>query len=176
MSDNEKSENQKPESQQTEKEVQDTPKEGERHFSIQKIYVKDISFETPHSPVIFTEAWKPDVNMQMGNTAKALGDGVHEVTLSLTVTTKLGEKTAYLAEVQQAGIFKISGFDKKALSAMMGSYCPNILFPFAREAVCDLVTRGGFPQLLLSPVNFDALYMEYLQRSAKQAEDNESKH
>jgi len=171
MSDNENSENNKPE-----KENQGTPKEGERRFLIQKIYVKDISFETPNSPMIFTEAWKPDVNMQMGNTAKVLSEGVHEVTLSLTVTVKLGEKTAYLAEAQQAGIFNISGYDKKALSAMLGSYCPNILFPFAREALCDLVTRGGFPQLLLSPVNFDALYMEYLQQSAKQAEDSESKH
>ena len=114
--------------------------------------------------------------MQMGNSAVALSEGVHEVTLSLTVTAKLGEKTAYLAEVQQSGIFNISGYEKKDISAMVGSYCPNILFPFAREALCDLVTKGGFPQLLLSPVNFDALYMEYMQQAEKQAEKAKSKH
>ena len=148
----------------------------ERHFQIQKIYVKDISFETPNSPMIFTEGWKPDVNMQMGNTAVVLSEGVHEVTLSLTVTAKLGEKTAYLAEIQQAGIFNISGYEKKDVSAMVGSYCPNILFPFAREALCDLVVKGGFPQLLLSPVNFEALYMEYMQAAEKQASKVKSKH
>ena len=149
---------------------------GEKRFLIQKIYVKDLSFETPNSPKIFTEAWKPEVNMQMSNTALVLSEGVHEVTLSLTVTVKLGEKTAYLAEVQQAGIFNIAGYGKKELSAMVGSYCPNILFPFAREALSDIVTRGGFPQLLLSPVNFDALYNEYMQQAEKQAATVKAKH
>ena len=148
----------------------------EKRFMIQKIYVKDVSFETPNSPKIFTEAWKPEVNMQMGNTAVVLSEGVHEVTLSLTVTAKLGDKTAYLAEVQQSGIFNISGYEKKDVAAMVGSYCPNILFPFAREALCDLVTKGGFPQLLLSPVNFDALYTEYVQQAEKQAAKVKSKH
>jgi len=155
---------------------QDQPSAAEKRFMIQKIYVKDISFETPNSPKIFTEAWKPEVNMQMGNTAVVLSEGVHEVTLSLTVTAKLGEKTAYLAEVQQSGIFNISGYEKKDVTAMVGSYCPNILFPFAREALCDLVVKGGFPQLLLSPVNFDALYTEYMQQAEKQAAKVKSKH
>lgn len=159
-----------------EPEKQEKSKAPERHFQIQKVYVKDVSFETPNSPKIFTEAWKPEVNMQMGNSAVVLSEGVHEVTLSITVTTKLGDSTAYLAEVQQAGIFNISGFDKKDTSAMVGSYCPTILFPFAREALCDLVTRGGFPQLLLSPVNFEALYMEYMQNARKQAAKADSKH
>lgn len=152
------------------------PSQGEKRFMIQKIYVKDVSFETPNSPQIFTEAWKPEVNMQMGNTAVVLSEGVHEVTLSLTVTAKLGEKTAYLAEVQQSGIFNISGYGNKEISAMVGSYCPNILFPFAREALSDIVTKGGFPQLLLSPVNFDALYNEYMQQAEKQAATVKSKH
>ena len=155
---------------------QDESPAPERHFQIQKIYVKDVSFETPNSPMIFTEVWKPEVNMQMGNAAVVLSEGVHEVTLSITVTAKLGEKTAYLAEVQQAGIFNISGYEKKDVSAMVGSYCPNILFPFAREAMCDLVVKGGFPQLLLSPVNFDALYVEYMQAAEKQASKVKSKH
>ena len=155
---------------------QEQPKAAEKHFMIQKIYVKDLSFETPNSPQIFTEAWKPEVNMQMGNTAVVLSEGVHEVTLSLTVTAKLGEKTAYLAEVQQSGIFNISGYENNDVSALVGSNCPNILFPFAREALCDLVTKGGFPQLLLSPVNFNALYMEYMQQAEKQAAKVKSKH
>jgi len=160
----------------SESKKQDESQATEKRFQIQKIYVKDISFETPNSPVIFTEAWKPDVNMQMGNSAVVLSEGVHEVTLALTVTAKLGEKTAYLAEVQQAGIFNIFGYEKNDVAAMVGSYCPNILFPFAREALCDLVTKGGFPQLLLSPVNFDALYMDYMQAAEKQASKVKSKH
>jgi len=155
---------------------QEQPKADEKRFIIQKVYVKDISFETPNSPQIFTEAWKPEVNMQIGNTAMVLNEGVHEVTLSLTITAKIGEKTAYLAEVQQSGIFNISGYENKEVSAMVGSYCPNILFPFAREALCDLVTKGGFPQLLLSPVNFDALYSDYMQQAEKQASKVKSKH
>lgn len=141
---------------------------GGKQFAIQKVYVQDISFETPNTPQIFQEKWEPETNMQLGNKAVVLADGVHEVTLSITVTAKIGDKTAYLAEIQQSGIFNISGYDQNELSAMVGSYCPSILFPFAREAIADLVTRGGFPQLLLSPVNFDALYAEYAKQQQKQ--------
>lgn len=146
----------------------------EKQFVIQKIYVRDISFETPNSPHIFQEKWEPETNMQLGNKAVVLAEGVHEVILSVTVTAKIGDKTAYLAEVQQSGIFNISGYEADDLAAMVGSYCPNILFPFARETIADLVTRGGFPQLLLSPVNFDALYHEYAQQQKRQQEGGES--
>jgi len=146
----------------------------EKQFVIQKIYVRDISFETPNSPHIFQEKWEPETNMQLGNKAVVLAEGVHEVILSVTVTAKIGDKTAYLAEVQQSGIFNISGYAPDDLAAMVGSYCPNILFPFARETIADLVTRGGFPQLLLSPVNFDALYHEYAQQQKRQQEGGES--
>ena len=139
-----------------------------KQFAIQKVYVRDISFETPNSPLIFQEKWEPETNMQLGNKALVLAEGVHEVMLSVTVTAKLGDKTAYLVEVQQCGIFNIAGYDPEELPAIVGSVCPNILFPFAREAVADLVTRGGFPPLLLSPVNFDALYAEYAQQQRKQ--------
>jgi len=142
-----------------------------RQFAIQKIYVRDLSFETPNTPHIFQEKWEPETNMQLGNKAIVLAEGVHEVTLSVTVTAKIGEKTAYLAEVQQCGIFNISGYDQQELPPIVGSLCPNILFPFAREAISDLVTRGGFPQLLLSPVNFDALFAEYTQQQKQQAGD-----
>ena len=144
-----------------------------KQFAIQKVYVRDISFETPNSPLIFQEKWEPETNMQLGNKAVVLAEGVHEVMLSVTVTAKIADKTAYLVEVQQCGIFNIAGYDPKELPAIVGSVCPNILFPFAREAVADLVTRGGFPPLLLSPVNFDALYAEYAQQQRQQQSDGQ---
>src|SRR3990172_4628071 len=109
--------------------------ETQNQFVIQKIYVKDMSFETPNSPIIFREKWEPEVNLQLSNAAVALSENTHEVTLTLMVTAKLGDKTAYLVEVQQAGIFNITGSDQKHISALLGSYCPNLLFPFAREAI-----------------------------------------
>ncbi|HED39204.1 MAG TPA: protein-export chaperone SecB [Chromatiales bacterium] len=146
---------------------------GGKQFSIQKIYVRDISFETPNTPLVFQEKWEPETNMQLGNKATVLAEGVHEVILSVTVTAKLGDKTAYLAEVQQCGIFNITGYEQNELPPIVGSLCPNILFPFAREAIADLVTRGGFPQLLLSPVNFDALFAEYAAQQQKQQNGEE---
>ncbi len=146
---------------------------GGKQFSIQKIYVRDISFETPNTPLVFQEKWEPETNMQLGNKATVLAEGVHEVILSVTVTAKLGDKTAYLAEVQQCGIFNITGYEQNELPPIVGSLCPNILFPFAREAIADLVSRGGFPQLLLSPVNFDALFAEYAAQQQKQQNGEE---
>jgi len=134
-------------------------------FVIQKIYVKDVSFETPNSPAIFTETkWEPAVNVQLNSRAAPMADQMHEVVLSVTVTAKLGDKTAYLVEVQQAGVFRAEGFEQAQLNHLLGSFCPNILFPYVREAISDMVTRGGFPQLLLAPVNFDALYAQHLQQ------------
>ncbi|MGD8926782.1 MAG: protein-export chaperone SecB, partial [Thioalkalispiraceae bacterium] len=135
-------------------------------FNIQKIYTKDISFESPNCPTIFTEEWKPANNLDLNTNATPIGENTYEVVLSLTVTTKLGDNTAYLCEIHQAGIFYISGFEDSDLHAMLGSFCPNILFPYAREAVSDIVTRGGFPQLLLAPINFDALYAQHMQEQA----------
>ena len=141
----------------------------EREFGIQKIYCKDMSFETPNSPDIFREQWQPEINLQLGNEAIVLDEGIHEVTLSITVTAKLGDKTAFLVEIKQAGIFNISGYEDAELGPMVGAFCPNILFPYAREAISDLVARGGFPQLLLAPVNFDALYQQHMQEQAETA-------
>lgn len=129
-------------------------------FALQKIYIKDVSFETPHSPGIFTEDWTPAVNMQLSSEARHLNDEAAEIVLTVTVTTTLGEKTAYLVETHIAGIFLFKGFPGEVVEQMVATVCPNILFPFARELVCDLVTRGGFPQLLLAPVNFEALYAQ----------------
>ncbi|MFT5425572.1 MAG: preprotein translocase subunit SecB [Gammaproteobacteria bacterium] len=144
-------------------------------FAPQKIYVKDLSFETPHSPSIFKAEWNPLVNMNLNSEANPMDDKLYEVVLTITVTVKMGEKTAYLVEARQAGIFHIDGFPEDIITRMVAIVCPNILFPFARELVSDLVTRGGFPQLLLAPVNFDALYEQQQQNSAPSA-DAETKH
>ncbi len=132
-------------------------------FALQKIYLKDISFETPNSPAVFTEKWEPTVNVELQSSGKALAENVHDVVLTVTVTAKLGDKTAYLVEVQQAGVFTVAGFGDEERAHMLGSFCPGILFPYAREAISDLVAKGGFPQMLLGPVNFDAMYSEHLQ-------------
>ena len=145
-----------------------TNEEIQQQFAMQKIYVKDISFETPNSPDVFTKEWKPDVNVELDTKGKTIAEDVHEVVLGVTVTVKIGDQVAYLAEIQQAGIFTIKGFADNDRSAMLGSYCPSVLFPFAREMVSDLVTKGGFPQLLLAPVNFDAIYQQHLQRVSEQ--------
>ncbi|MBI2994336.1 MAG: protein-export chaperone SecB [Gammaproteobacteria bacterium] len=138
-------------------------------FGIQKIYVKDLSFETPNSPDTFQKEWNPSVNMDVANTARPLSDKLFEVVLSVTVTVRFAETTVYLTEVQQAGIFHIEGFPKAAVNRILATLCPNILFPFAREVVADLAMRGGFPQLLLAPMNFDALYAQHLREEAARA-------
>lgn len=145
--------------------------EEERQFVLQKIYVKDISFETPNSPEVFTEKWEPNVNIELNTNGKQISEGTHEVVLGITVTAKIGDKTAYLCEIHQAGVFTIQGFPQQEFGPMLGSYCPNLLFPYAREAISDLVIKGGFPQMLLAPVNFDAIYMDHLKR---QQEENKS--
>mgnify|MGYP000293274152 CR=1 FL=1 len=137
-------------------------------FGIQKIYVKDISFEAPNSPQSFTEEWNPKSNLELNTNAQGIAEHTFEVVLSITLTVKNNDKTAYLVEVQQAGIFTIQGFGDSELRGMLGSFCPNILFPYAREAISDIVTRGGFPQMLLTPINFDALYQQHLQQQAAQ--------
>ena len=115
---------------------------GQKQFSIQKIYVKDMSFETPNSPAVFTQDWKPEINLELNSKATSVAEGMHEVVLSLTVTAKLGDTTAYLAEVQQAGIFAMIGFSQEETAPMLGAFCPGTLYPYAREAVSDLVARG----------------------------------
>jgi preprotein translocase subunit SecB len=146
--------------------------EGDRRggFAIHKIYIRDVSFETPHSPEAFQEQWQPSVNMDLGNAARGLDNDYYEVVLTVTVTVKSGEKTVYLVEVQQAGIFHIEGFPEEAVNHMTATTCPNILFPFAREMISDLVVRGGFPQLLLAPVNFEALYLQQQQQQSESGE------
>jgi preprotein translocase subunit SecB len=144
-------------------------------FMIQKIYTKDISFETPSSPEVFREEWKPELDLQLTNEYKQLDDNNHDVTLVATVTAKLGDKTAFLIEVKQAGIFSLIGYSNEEMGPLIGNHCPNILFPYLREVISDIVIKGGFPQLVLAPVNFDALYMNQLEQ-AKQAAAKETTH
>jgi len=139
--------------------------ENAANFAIEKIYLKDVSFEAPTAPAVFTQDWSPEINMELNTKANPIDDSIFEVELMVTVTAKQQDVTGFLVEVKQCGIFKISGMEDANLNGMLGAFCPNILFPYAREAISDLVTKGGFPQLLLAPVNFDALYAQHIEQS-----------
>jgi preprotein translocase subunit SecB len=136
----------------------------EKKFLIRKIYTKNISFESPNSPQIFTQEFEPKMDVNLNVESSGLDESVYHVLIRLTVTVKVHDKVAFLCEVEQAGIFALTGFSESELSYLLGSQCPTTLFPFAREAVSDLVVRGGFPQLLVDPVNFDALYANHMQQ------------
>ena len=137
---------------------------------LQKVYVKDASFEAPSAPAIFQEDGQSQLQLNMAQKVANIGENVYEVVLTVTLTCTAGEKTAYLAEVHQAGIFGINGFDQRALEAVLGTYCPNVLFPYARQMISDLVQNGGFPPYFLQPINFEQIYAEQLRRRAEQAE------
>ncbi len=141
------------------------------HFSIQKIYIKDVSFESPDTPKAFKfTKWEPKIDLNLNNAHSNIDENLYEVVLTITATVKHEEKTAFLVEVQQAGIFAVAGFNDDEKKYILGSQCMNILFPYARETISDLTTRGGFPPLLLAPVNFDALFMQAIQQAQEQAE------
>ncbi len=150
--------------------------EQQARFVIQKIYTKDISFETPNSPEIFRDEWKPELDLQLGNEYARIDDDNHEITLTVTVTAKVGDKVAFLIEVKQAGVFSLTGYSDQEMGPLVGSYCPNTLFPFAREVISDIVLKGGFPQLVLAPVNFDALYMNQIEQAKQAGATKETKH
>ncbi len=145
--------------------------EEESQFTILRIYLKDASFEVPNAPQVFTEDWKPEINLQLNTTVTNVDADIYEVVLSVTVTAQQGDKTGFLAEIQQAGLFALKGFDESQKGPMLGAYCPNTLYPFAREAVSDLVAKGGFPQLLLTPINFDALYAQNIDKMSAPVDD-----
>ena len=145
------------------------PGAGAPEFGLQRIYVKDLSFESPHTPQVFTETWQPQVSVNLNSQVTPLGNDHFEVVLVVAVTAKSGEKTAYLAEVQQAGVFLARNVPEQDRGPLFGIVCPNVLFPYAREAVSDLVNRGSFPQFLLAPVNFEAIYLQRLQQRQPQA-------
>jgi len=136
-------------------------KPAEKKISIQKIYLKDFSFESPQTPQVFTDGkWEPKTNLNLRSTHSAGKDDLHEVVLTVTIETKHEDRTVFLIELQQAGLFYITGYEKEELSMVVGSFCPNLLYPYARQAVSSIVAKGGFPELLLQPINFDALYAQ----------------
>ena len=143
-----------------------------RSLAIQRIYVKDVSFESPRSPQVFSEDWRPRVDVNLTSEARPFAPNLFEVELVVTVSVKLEENAAFLVEVHQAGVFQLTGFAESELGPLLGSYCPNLLFPYARQVVSDLVAKGGYPQFLLAPVNFDALYAQQVQaQQGAQTED-----
>lgn len=137
--------------------------------NIQKLYLKDVSVEVPGAPGVFQEQWNPNADVQLATASSSLGDNHYEVVLTVTVTTKLQDKTAFLVEVKQGAVFSLEGFSEQELGPVLGSFCPTVIFPYAREAISDLVGKAGFPQLLLQPVNFDALYAQRMQQQQQQA-------
>lgn len=139
-------------------------------FTIERIYIKDLSFEAPQAPQIFTEDWQPEVTLELNTHSQQLHDGVFETLLNLTVTAKKGDAVGFLVEIKQAGVFMLKGFSNEQRSQMLGSFCPNILYPYAREAISNLISRGGFPPLYLAPVNFDSLYAQQLKKLKAQEE------
>lgn len=143
-------------------------------FSIQRIYLKDLSFESPNSPAVFTKAWQPEVGLEINTKSRSVGDDLYEVVLTLTVTTKSNEDSAFLIEIQQAGLFLVKGLEGNQMQHTLSAFCPNLLFPYAREAVDSLANRGGFPALGLAPVNFDALFAEQMQKRQAEAEKAEA--
>jgi preprotein translocase subunit SecB len=139
----------------------------QKQLLLQKIYVKDLSFESPKAPNVFTTSVAPQTQLNIRSSAQDLGPNIHEVTLTLTVEAKDKDTTLFLIEIAQAGIFQIQGYTPEEHSVLIGSFCPNTLYPFAREAIADVVGKGGFPQLLLQPINFDALYAQAIQERAR---------
>lgn len=135
-------------------------------FGIEKLYVKDLSVEVPNAPEIFLEREAPQINIQLNTSGRGVGEGIYEVVLTVTVTAKSGEKTVFLVEVGQAGVFRIQNVPEEQMEPLIAVACPNILFPYAREAVSDAVSRAGFQPIVLQPVNFEGMYMQRLQEQA----------
>jgi len=143
-------------------------------FSLQRIYLKDLSFEAPQGADAFRRQWKPQVQQDLGTKVKKLDGDHYDVTLHLTVTVKDGEDTMYLVEVQQGGIFLIKGLDGQQLTAILNTQCPNIIFPYARETVDSVITKGTFPALMMPPINFDAVFQQALAQAQAQAREQEN--
>ncbi len=141
----------------------------QKQLLLQKIYVKDLSFESPKAPLVFTTNVSPQTQLNVRSSAQEVAPDTQEVTLTITVEAKDKDTTLFLAEVAQAGIFFVQGYTPEERSILIGSFCPNTLYPFAREAISELVTRGGFPPLLLQPLNFDAIYAQAVQDRAARA-------
>jgi preprotein translocase subunit SecB len=138
-------------------------------FALQRIYLKDASFESPRSPETFQGQWSPKITFNLNTRNSKLAEGVFDVVLTLTIEAKMEENVAFLVEVQQAGVFTCMGFNEAELEHVLAAVCPNILFPYARETIDSLVTRGSFPAIMLAPVNFEALFLQQKQQQAAAA-------
>jgi preprotein translocase subunit SecB len=139
----------------------------QKQLLLQKIYVKDLSFESPKAPMVFTTNVAPQTQLNIRSSAQDVGPNQQEITLTLTVEAKDKDTTLFLIEIAQAGIFMIQGYTPEERAVLTGSFCPNTLYPFAREAIADIVAKGGFPQLLLQPINFDALYAQAVKERSR---------
>lgn len=149
----------------------------EKRLSIGKIYLKDFSFESPQAPEIFRQSdWKPQMDLNLRSAHTAIDDNQHEIVLTVTIEAKADDKTLFLVELHQAGLFEIAGYEGDELGAIIGSFCPNILFPYARETIASLIQKGGFPEFILQPINFDALYFQAKQQQAAAQAEKEEKH
>jgi preprotein translocase subunit SecB len=147
----------------------------QKQLAISKIYVKDFSFESPQSPEVFKGGdWKPQTNLNLRSAHNKIEGNAHEVVLTITVEAKDGDKTLFLVELQQAGIFEIAGYEGEELGAIVGSFCPNILFPYARETIASTIQKGGFPEFVLQPINFDALYLQAKQQAEQRGAATEA--
>lgn len=146
-------------------------------FQLQRIYIKDLSFEAPRAPEVLRNEWKPEVNLEVNHSATKVEGDIHEIVLKITVTVTNQEKSAFVCEIHQAGLFLIAGIEGVQYEHVLKGVCPNILFPYARETVSDLVARGTFPQFLLQPINFEAAFVEQMRRQQAEAQQNtESQH
>ena len=155
----------------------DEEKTAEKRLLIGKIYAKDFSFESPQVPEVFRQSdWKPQTELNIRSSHTAIQDSHHEIVLTITVEAKADDKTIFLIELQQAGLFEIDGYEGEELGAILGSFCPNILFPYARESIAALIQKGGFPEFILQPINFDALYLQAKQQQAVAQAKEEEKH
>ena len=155
------------------KDTKQKPDAGQPQFSIQRIYLKDLSFETPQGPSAFKKKWQPKVSQDLNTKTDPVEDGLFEVALRVTITVADGEDTIYIVEAEQAGLFNVSGFAEEQLPQILNTTCPGILFPYLRETLDNVVTKGSFPALLLPPINFDALFANALQQSAEEKESTQ---
>ncbi len=147
----------------------------DKQLGIQKIYIKDFSFESPKTPQVFaTSEWKPKTDLNLRSAHSAVSENDHEVILTITIEAKEDDNTIFLIELQQAGLFHITGYSDDEMKAIVGSFCPNILFPYARETIASVIAKGGFPEFILQPINFDALYAQGVAQAKAQAEGDAS--
>lgn len=155
----------------------DEEQTAEKRLLIGKIYAKDFSFESPQVPEVFRQSdWKPQTELNIRSSHTAIEDSHHEIVLTITVEAKADDKTIFLIELQQAGLFEIDGYEGEELGAILGSFCPNILFPYARESIAALIQKGGFPEFIMQPINFDALYLQAKQQQAVAQAEEAEKH